>query len=113
MHTIHISVSGRLSDVFRLTAVTREESVVLTSGFHQSITHSLVSLETNIHVCDIIRSSVTCKSTRSVGNEILDTQMNYRMLYFSRMNYQTAMKLCGIVPYRLDGSFRYFAECKV
>ena len=107
MCTIHISASGRLSDAFRLTAVTREVSVVLTSGFHQSIAHSL---ETNIHVCDVIRFSVTCKSVRGVGNEILDMQMNYRMLYFPRMNYRTAMKLCGIVPYRLDGSFRYFCR---
>ena len=107
MRTIHISISGRLLDVFRLTAVTREVPVVLTSGFHQSIAHSL---ETNIHVCDVIRFSVTCKRARSVGNEILDTQMNYWMLYFSRMNYRTAIKLCGIVPYRLDGSFRYFCR---
>ena len=97
MCTIHISISGRLLDAFRLTAVTREVPVVLTSGFHQSIAHSL---ETNIHVCDVIRFSVTCKSARSVGNKILDMQMNYR----------TVMKLCGIVPYRLDGSFRYFCR---
>ena len=49
---------------------------------------------------------MTCKSARGVGNKILDTQMNYWMLYFSRMNYQTAMKLCGMDP--LD----IFAECK-
>ena len=76
------SVSGRLSDAFRLTVVTREVSVVLTSGFLQSIAHSLVSLETNIHLCDVIKFSVTCKSAQGVGNELSDTRMNYRMLYF-------------------------------
>ena len=37
------------------TSVTQQESV---AGFHQSIAHSLVSLETNIHLRDIIRFSV-------------------------------------------------------
>ena len=35
-----ISVSGQLLNTFRLTAVTRRVSIILTSGFHQSLAHS-------------------------------------------------------------------------
>ena len=97
---------------FQQTTVFRRVSIILNFGFHHSIAHSLVSFGNQIHLCDVIRFSMTCKSVRGVGNQLLDTRTNYRMLYFFlvAINYRTAMKLCGIVSYRLDGSFRYFCR---
>ena len=51
------SVSGQLSDTFRLTATCNSTSIRCTDfWFHISIAHSL---ETNIQLCDVVRFSVT------------------------------------------------------
>ena len=63
----------------QLTAVTRQVSVLLTYSFHQLIAHYLVSLETNIHLCDIIRFSLTYKSISGVGSQLSDMRTNYRI----------------------------------
>ena len=72
---IHISSHSKWS-VIDIISVTQQESITLTSSFHQSIAYSLVSLKTNIHLCDIIRFSVTYKNIRVFRNQLSDMRIN-------------------------------------
>ena len=56
------SVNYRLSPTFHSNAISLRAIILMTSGIHQSIAHSFVTLETKFHVNDVITASVTCKS---------------------------------------------------
>ena len=95
-------------DTFQLTIVTRQEHILLTSGFHCLIAYSFYYLETKIQVCDVTRTHVRSQNICGVDHQLSDTNMNYQIAYFCSTNYRTDPKLCGTASYTLNRSFKYF-----
>ena len=72
------SVNYRLSPTFHSNAISLRAIIPQTSGFHQSIAHSFVTLETKFHVNDLITVSVTCKKLAHVIYQLSATVIYYR-----------------------------------
>ena len=72
------SVNYRLSPTFHSNAISLRTIILQTSGFHQSIAHSFVTLETKFHVNDVITASVTCKKLAHVIYQLSATVIYYQ-----------------------------------
>ena len=53
------SINYRLSPTFHSNGISLQAIILQISGFHQSIAHSFITLETNFHVNDIITAAMT------------------------------------------------------
>ena len=72
------SVSRQLSPIFKSNGLSLRVIIPQTSGFHYSTAHSLVTLETNFHVNDVIIASVTCIKLAQVKHQLSPMAINYR-----------------------------------
>ena len=72
------SVNYRLSPTFHSNGISLRAIILQTFGFHQSIAHSFVTLETRFHVNDVITASMTCKKLAHVIYQLLATVIYYR-----------------------------------
>ena len=73
------SISGQLSETFRLPIKSQPIFITQTSGLLHSIARSLVSLETVFQFRDILRCEMTLKVLEHAIDELSDDEMNYRM----------------------------------
>ena len=73
------SVSGQLSETFRLPIKSQPVFITRTSGLLHSIARCLVSLETEFQFRDVLTRKMTLKVLEHVIDELLDDEMNYRM----------------------------------
>ena len=105
------SVNYRLSPTFHSNAISLRAIILQTSGFHQSIAHSFITLETKFHVNDVITASVTCKKARAcdlsiIGHrDLLSATCTFPYIY-----YRPETKLCSITLVGFNGSLRYFCR---
>ena len=81
------SVSGQLSDGFRLSIKSQPLFIAQTSGLHHSIAHCLVSLETEFQFPDALRRKMTRQILEHAMDQLSDNGINYR----------TAIRLCGSI----------------
>ena len=72
------SVNYRLLPTFHSNAISLRAIILQTSGFHQSIAHPFVALETKFYVDEIITVSVTCKKLAHVIYQLPATVIYYR-----------------------------------
>ena len=72
------SVNYRLSPTFHSNAISLRAIILQTSGFHQSIAHPFVTLETKFLVNDVITASVTCKKLAHVIYQLSAAVIYYR-----------------------------------
>ena len=72
------SVNCRLSPTFHSNTISLRAIILQTSGFHQSIAHSFVTLETKFHVNDIITAFVTCKKLAHVIYQLSAIMIYYQ-----------------------------------
>ena len=72
-----ISVSGQLSETFRLPIKSQPMLIAQNYGLHHSIARCLVSLETEFQFCDAFRCKMTAKILEHVIGELSDSEMNY------------------------------------
>ena len=77
--SVTISVSGQLSETFRLPIKSQAIFIARTSGLLHSIARCLVSLETEFQFRDVLRRKMTLKVLEHAIDELLDNEMNYRM----------------------------------
>ena len=87
------SVSGQLSETFRLLIKSQPMFITQTSSLHHSIACCLVSLEAKFQFHDAFRHKMTTKILEHVIGELSDSEMNYRTALLScaflRTNYWT------------------------
>ena len=76
--TIANSVNYQLSPTFHSNGISLRAIILQTSGFHQSITYSFITLETNFHVNDVITAAVTCEKLAHVIYQLSSTVIYYR-----------------------------------
>ena len=76
--TPHCSVNYQLSPTFHSNAISLRVIILQTSGFHQSIAHPFVTLETKFYVNDVITASVMCKKLAHVIYQLPATVIYYR-----------------------------------
>ena len=92
-----ISVSGELSETFRLPIKFQPIFITQTSGLRHPIARSLVSLETEFQFRDALRRKMTLKILEHAIDELSDNETSYRTALLSctllRMNYQTAQQV--------------------
>ena len=67
--TCTYSISRQLSPIFKSDGLSLRVIIPQTSGFHHSIAHSLVTLETKFYVNDVIIASVTCIKLAQVKHQ--------------------------------------------
>ena len=72
------SLSRQLSPIFKSNGLSLRVIIPKTSGFHYSIAHSPVTLETKFYVNDVIIASVTCIKLVQVKHQLLPTTINSR-----------------------------------
>ena len=87
-----ISVSGQLSNGFRVSIKSQSLFIAQTSGLHHSIAHCLVSLETEIQFLDALRRKMTRQIVEHAMDELSDSHT------FMWMNYRTVHQLTPISP---------------
>ena len=106
------SVNYQLSPTFHSNAISLRAIILQTFGFHQSIAHSFVTLETKFHVNDVITASVTCKKLAHVIYQLSATVIYYRpSVHFPiAIYYRPVPKLCSITLVGFNGSLRYFCR---
>ena len=66
------------SYVFKSNGLSLRVIIPQTSGFHYSIAHSLVTLETKFYVNDVIIASVTCIKLAQAKHQLSPTAINSR-----------------------------------
>ena len=91
------SVSGELSETFRLPIESQPILIAQTSGLRHSIAHRFISLETEFQFRDALRRNVTLKILEHSIGELSDNETNYRTAIRSctlqRTNYRTGQQL--------------------
>ena len=70
------SVSRQLSPIFKSNGLSLRVVIPQTSGFHYSIVHTLVTLETKFYVNDVIVASVMCIKLAQVKDQLSPTEIN-------------------------------------
>ena len=87
------SVSGQLSETFRLPIKSQPIFITQTSGLDHLIAHCLVSFKTKFQFHDAFRRKMTAKILEHVIGELSDSKTNYRTALLScaflRTNYRT------------------------
>ena len=87
------SVSGQLSEIFRIPIKSQPIFIAQTSGLDHSIARYLVSMETEFQFRDAFRRKMTAKILEHVMGELSDSETNYRTALLScaflRTNYRT------------------------
>ena len=90
---IQCSVSGQLSETFRLPIKSQPIFIAQTSGLDHSIARCLVSLETKFQFRGTFRCKMTAKILEHVIGELSDSETNYQTALLScaflRTNYWT------------------------
>ena len=64
--------------VFKYNGLSLQVIISQTSGFHYSIAHSLVTLETKFYVNNVIIAPVTCIKLAQVKHQLPPTAINSR-----------------------------------
>ena len=109
-----ISISGQLSETFRLLIKSQPLVITQTSGLDYSIAHCLVSLEPEFQFCDAIRCKMTAKILEHVISELLDCKTNYQTALLScaflRINYWINHQVLLITLLWVIGSFKKFCR---
>ena len=75
----HYSISGQLSETFRLPIKSQPVFIARTSSLLHSIARCLVSLETEFQFRDVLTCKMTLKVLEHAIDELSDDKMNYRM----------------------------------
>ena len=108
------SVSSHLSETFRLQIESQPILITQTSGLRQSITHCLISLETEFQFSDALRRKLTSKILEHVISELSDNKINFRTALLSctllMTNYRTVYLVLLTTSPRLIGSFKDFCR---